>query len=164
MIAALTMTGSAWGSLMLACHRRLGGGVIRWLMADEEDRSSGSAAFAALRRAARCPGHKLFVVVASKLMALSWGLQQRRDTFAVVVVSAGMLYTTSTFVTGLTAGITWPHALHNLTNRMRWRVARSAMICKFGLCQELALQSCFSNTLSDRLCRSLEFLHFLLIS
>ncbi len=154
------MTGSAWESSMLACHRRLGGGVKRWLMAEELP----LLLLAGLRRAARCPVHKLFVVVASKLMELSWGLQQRRDTFAVVVMSACMLYTTSTFVTGLTAGITWPHALHNLTNRMRWRVARSAMLCKLGLCQELALQSYFSDTLSDRLCRSLEFLQFLLIS
>ncbi len=54
MIAALTLTGSAWGSLMLACHRRLGGGVVRWLMADEEDRSSGSATFAAACRTLTC--------------------------------------------------------------------------------------------------------------
>ena len=136
-------TGSAWGSLMLACHRRLGGGVIRWLIADEEDRSSGSATFAAACRTSTCC--KITCAQAFRVGCVkSHGTLVRASAAKWYVpccrMSAGMLYTTSTFVTGLTAGITLPYALQSLANRMRRRMARSATLCKVGLCQELALQ------------------------
>ena len=161
-IAALTMTGSAW------CSPATDGSAV-------EEITNGwcgrlrTATFAAACRISTCCEMSCAQAFRGDCVENHGTLvraQQRRDTFAIVVMSARMLCTTATFVTGLIAGMTLPRCTpSNLTNWVRWRtgVVRSSMLCQVGLCQKLALQY-FRNTLSGRLCRSLEFVHFLLIS